>query len=379
MIGSLQGEARMQLTGHILIAGASGVIGSGAVEHFARTPGWQVTALSRRAPVAAADGTFSHLAADLTDPEACRQSVAQLPPVSHLIYAAVAEAPGLVGGWRDPALMALNGAMFANLLDPLAASGALRHVSLVQGAKAYGAHHHLVEVPCREDQPRDDHANFYWLHEDHLRQRADEAGFAFTIFRPQVLLGAAPGAAMNPVAPIGAYAALCRELGRPFAFPGHPGALWEVVDTGLMAEAFLWAALAPAAAGETFNVTNGDVFVPAHAWPHIADSYGLETGGDAPASLASFFAEPQVQAAWSRLASRHNLRHATLPDLLGQSHHYVDLLLGDRLAAKSVPLLLSTIKLRQAGFAPCRDSLASMLHWLKRMVELRLLPPVVQH
>ena len=364
----------MQQIGHVLIAGASGVVGSGAVEHFARVPGWRVTALSRRVPVVAEHCHFAHVAADLTDPEACRRAIAQLPPVTHLIYAAVAEAPGLVSGWRDPALMALNGAMFANLLDPLAASGTLHHVSLVQGAKAYGAHHHDVEVPCREDAPRDDHPNFYWLHEDHLRLRAGEAGFQFTIFRPQVMLGAAPGAAMNPIAPIGAYAALCRELGRSFAFPGNISALWEVVDTGLLAEAFEWAANTPAAAGETFNVTNGDVFVPAHAWPHIADHFGLEADGEAPTSLAAFFAQAEVQAAWARLASRHGLRLAALPDLLGQSHHYVDLLLGDRLATRAVPLLLSTIKLRQAGFAPCRDSLGSMLHWLSRMSELRLLP-----
>ena len=264
--------------------------------------------------------------------------------------------------------------MFASLLDPLAQSGSLRHVSLLQGTKAYGAHHHAVEVPCREDTPRDEHPNFYWLQEDHLRHRAAEAGFAFTICRPQVLLGGAPGAAMNPVAPIGAYAALCRELDRPFAFPGASTALWEVVDTGLLAEALAWAATAPAAAGQTFNLTNGDVLVPAHAWRHVADRLGLATEGEPPASLATFFAEKEVQAAWARLVQRHGLRLGTLPELLGESHHYVDLLLGARIADKAVPVLVSTIKIRQAGFAACRDSTQSLLHWLGRMAELRLLP-----
>ena len=32
----------------ILIAGASGVVGAAAVEHFASLPDWQVVALSRR-------------------------------------------------------------------------------------------------------------------------------------------------------------------------------------------------------------------------------------------------------------------------------------------------------------------------------------------
>ena len=359
---------------HILVAGASGVIGAGAVEHFARA-GWAVTALSRRRPIVGDDCRFDHFAVDLSDTAACRGAVAALPPVTHLIYAAVKEAPGLVSGWYDPALIEANGAMFANLIDPLAATAALAHVSLLQGTKAYGAHHHRIAVPAREDGPRDDHLNFYWLHEDRLRARAEEAGFAFTIFRPQVLLGGAPGAAMNPVAPIGAYAALCRELGRPFAYPGNEMAFMELVDTDLIAKAFEWAAGTPAAAGQVFNITDGDVFVPAHAWPEIAATLGLATGEPTAIKLADFFAAPEIRVAWTRLVERHGLRIADLPVLLGESHHYVDLLLGTRIAEKSVPVLLSTIKIRQAGFAGCCDSRKSLIHWLYRMSELKLLPP----
>lgn len=239
---------------HVLIAGASGVIGAGAVEHFGGLPGWRVTGLSRRVPVVDECAVFQHLAVDLDDRAACAEAVATLPPVTHLIYTAVAEAPGLVGGWFDQGLIEKNGSMFANLLDPLATAGHLRHVSLLQGTKAYGGHHHAVALPCRERQSRDQHPNFYWLHEDHLRLRAKEAAFAFTVFRPQVLLGAAPGVAMNPVAALGAYAALTAELGRPFAFPGKGEVMWEMVDTGLLAEAMALAAEAPAAAEQIFNI-----------------------------------------------------------------------------------------------------------------------------
>jgi nucleoside-diphosphate-sugar epimerase len=361
--------------GHILVAGASGVIGTGAVEHFARLEDWHVTTLSRRRPMISDDCEFSHVSVDLNDAVACHRAVGSLPPITNLVYAAVAESPGLVSGWYNQALIEANGVMFANILDPLARSGALRHVSLLQGAKAYGAHHHAVEIPCREDRPRDDHPNFYWLQEDLTRELAAKAGFVYTIFRPQVLLGAAPGAAMNPVAAIGAYAALCRELDRPFAFPGDPAAIWEMVDTGLLAEALEWAATSPAAANQVFNITNGDVLVPAHAWSHIADHLGIAAGGQSPAGLAAFFAEVEVHAAWTRLAERYTLRLPSLPGLLGESHHYTDLLLGARIAGKSVPVLLSTIKLRQAGFAACRDSLDSLLYQLGRMIENRLLPP----
>lgn len=364
------------MVAHILVAGASGVIGTAAVEHFGQSPERRVTALSRRAPVVGAGVAFDHLALDLEDRAVCQAALITLPPVTHLVYAAVKEAPGLVGGWRDEALIAANGAMFANVLDPLAKQGNLRHVTLLQGAKAYGAHRHPVAVPLREDTPRDDHPNFYWLHEDHLRSVAAESGFAFTILRPQVLLGSASGAAMNPVAALGAYAALCRELGLPFAYPGAGAGVMELVDAGLLAEAFEWAAQSPAAAGQTFNVTNGDVMVLSDAWPHIAAWFGSDPAGEAPASLAAFFAEDACVSAWGRLAERHGLRVPRLPDLLGQSHHYVDLLLGARIGARPVPVLLSTIKLRQAGFFPCRDSRDSLRHWLARMTELKLLPPL---
>jgi nucleoside-diphosphate-sugar epimerase len=363
----------------VLIAGASGVIGAGAVEHFGRLPGWQVVALSRRRPVVLPGCAFTHVAVDLDDQTACARAIAGLPPVTYMIYAAVKEAPGLAAGWRDTGLMAANLQMFTHLLEPLAASGRLRHVSLMQGAKAYGAHVHPVEVPLREDGLRDPHPNFYWLHEDLLRASAAHAGFDFTIWRPQVLVGTAPGAAMNPVAAIGAYAAICRELGLPFALPGDSEALLELVDTDLLATALAWAAETPAAAGQTFNITNGDVFVLRHAWPKLAQALGLAAGDIAPTGFASFLADPANQETWSRIAARHALAEPSLDALLGQSHHYLDLLNGSRLGARPTPVLLSTIKLRQAGFSGCRDSLAALIAQLQRMVELRLLPEAGLH
>jgi nucleoside-diphosphate-sugar epimerase len=360
----------------ILVVGASGVIGTAAIEYFARLPEWEVIALSRRLPVVSEGLGFDHVAVDLRDANACKRLVENLLPVSHLLYAAVSEAPGLAAGWRDEALMDENGAMFAHVLVPLASAGSLQHVTLLQGAKAYGAHVHPVTVPLREDTPRDPHANFYWLHEDLLRETAARNGFAFTIFRPQVVLGWAPGAAMNPVAAIGAYAALCRELRLPFALPGESAALWEMADACLLAEAIAWAMTDAAAIGATFNLTNGDVFVLRHAWSELACRLGLDCEGPAPADFRSLFAAPGSRSAWSAIAARHGLTESSLPALLGQSAAYLDLLLAPRIADKVSPVLLSTIKLRQAGFAACRDSLDSLVGQLRKMAQLRLLPPL---
>lgn len=362
----------------LLIAGASGVIGASAVEHFARLPGWRVIALSRRRPVVSPDCAFQHIALDLADGTECQTAVALMPSVTHLVYAAATEAPGLVSGWRDPAIMQQNAAMFANLLGPLTATGRLRHVNLLQGAKAYGAHVHPVSVPLREDAARDLHDNFYWLQEDYLREVGAKEGFTFTIWRPQVLIGSAPGAAMNPVAAIGAYAALCQHRSLPFALPGTGEALLELVDADLMAQALAWAASDPAAAGQTFNITNGDVFVLRHAWRNLAKMLGVAEEGPAPPDFATFFAEPHNQRAWASLAAHYNLAEASLSRLLGQSHHYLDLLNAERIAQKVSPVLLSTIKLRQAGFTDCRDSLTALTDQVRRMARLRLLPPLLR-
>ena len=44
----------------VLIAGASGVIGSAALEHFTNLDGWTTIALSRRRPEIAQDRSFRH-------------------------------------------------------------------------------------------------------------------------------------------------------------------------------------------------------------------------------------------------------------------------------------------------------------------------------
>ncbi|MEO8559978.1 MAG: NAD-dependent epimerase/dehydratase family protein, partial [Rhodospirillales bacterium] len=61
--------APMKAQNTILIAGATGVVGRAAVEHFAKKEDWRVIALSRRKPDAA--GNYRHLALDLSDAAAC--------------------------------------------------------------------------------------------------------------------------------------------------------------------------------------------------------------------------------------------------------------------------------------------------------------------
>jgi nucleoside-diphosphate-sugar epimerase len=358
----------------VLIVGATGMIGEAALAHFSGARNWRTVAVSRRTPEPVVSGEFRHLPLDLTDAAACRQACQQLGDVTHVIYAAVSEQPGLVSGWRDPQQMQANLAMLRNLLEPLAATApGLRHLILMQGAKAYGTHAgHQPPVPAREAAPRVAHDNFYWLQEDYLRAKARECGFCWTIFRPQVVVGAAWGSAMNPLLPVAVFAALRREEGRPFSYPGGLPQLAEIVDATLLAEACEWAALAGEAQFETFNITNGDVFAWREAWPVLADALRVDVGPDEPLRLAEYLSARAPL--WNTIAARAGLRVLELPRLLGQSHHYIDLLLRGGTDPGRRPLLLSTIKLRLAGFSACRDSEQVIRRCIGTLRERRLIP-----
>ena len=354
----------------ILIAGASGLIGREAVAHFASS-GWRVLALSRRPPEVATP--IEHLAVDLMDAAAVAALAPRLKDVTHLVYAALMEQPGLVRGWRDRAQMDANIAMLRHLFEPLAqATKGLRHVSLFQGTKAYGAHLHPVPVPAREDAPRDPHENFYWLQEDYLRARRAGAGWSLTIWRPQVVFGHATGSPMNVLAALGAYAAIRRHQGLPFAYTGGAAYANEAIDARLIARALRWAAESPHAADQTFNITNGDVFDWPSLWPDLATIFGLDAGAPEPQRLAQTL--PPLEPVWQAVVRAHGLRALTLEQFAGASLQYADFLLAPQAREAPPPVLVSTIKLRQAGFGDCIDTVRMLRELVADMRERRYLP-----
>jgi nucleoside-diphosphate-sugar epimerase len=359
--------------GKVLITGASGVVGSSAVEAFANS-GWEVIAISRRAPELRASGQVAHLPVDLTNRQDAATSLGALRGVSHVVFAAVSEAPGLVSGWFDDARMQLNLAMLQNCLEPLIASNrGLRHVSIMQGTKAYGLHIHPLDIPARERAPRDPHPNFYWLQEDYLSARSADAGFDYTIFRPPMVMGGAYGAAMNVAIVLGVYAAICREEGLPFAFPGGASYVTEALDARLLGEALVWAANAPTARNEHFNLTNGDVFEWRSVWPAIADALGVELGPDNPLSLSELL--PAKAGLWQDIVTKHRLRPLTMNDLLGESHFVTDFLFGHGLDTPVPPAFISTIKIRKAGFTGVCDTEEMFRYWASVFIDRRIIPP----
>src|SRR2546430_8301869 len=103
-------------------------------------------------------------------------------------------------------------------------------------------------------------------------------GFTYTALRPQLVTGKTPGA-LNVLPAIGVYAAIRREKGEAFSFPGGPSFVWEEADADLVGQVMVWAAQAPQAANEIFNVTNGDVFEWRGGWPAVVGTLGGNLGG----------------------------------------------------------------------------------------------------
>jgi nucleoside-diphosphate-sugar epimerase len=355
----------------VLIVGASGLVGTAAAISFANA-GWQVVATSRRRPELLEHPNIEFVALDLQDQDACATTCAQLNGISHVVYTAVYEMPGLVNGWSDPVQIRTNGQMLENLLRGLAQNNDLQHVTLLQGTKAYGAMVGPMRVPARENQPRVDHPNFYWVQEDFLRAHAAEHNYAFTILRPQMIVGPNHGVVMNLPPVVGVYAAIRQAEGLPFSFPGGVDRALEAVDTRLVGDACLWAATNSCAVGETYNLTNGEVFSWRDMWSAIAAALDVQPGDDEPLSVAEYLT--QREDLWNQIVREHDLAPNTLAQIVGESHHYADLCFAYGATEPPPPIFVSTVKIKQAGFTQTYDSEESFCYWLKDLRGRRIIP-----
>lgn len=362
----------------IVVAGASGLVGGAAVRLFAHRGDWEVVAVSRR-PVLGAPASVQHVALDLGDRAACERALGTIADVTHVIYAALTEKlEDIYGGWSDPGQIAKNVTMLHNFFEPLAdASRELRHVSLVHGGKAYGCHlpHLKVPVPMRESLPRVPHANFYHEQEDYLAARQKGRSWGWTVFRPVMIAGVGTGSNMNAFLTLPLFAALRREAGLDLPMPAGVSLVADATDADLIADALAWAASSPEARNEIFNISNGDVFALHDAFPVVADALGMRLG---PPQRFDIVGEIRRMATlWQDMVQRHGL----------EAPRDVDALFGGSMtmggawsaeAPEGNPLrwgVLSTIKLRQAGFSRCVDTLEMVRSYVRRYQELRILPP----
>jgi nucleoside-diphosphate-sugar epimerase len=356
----------------VVVAGATGLVGNAALRHFGSAGGCDVVALARRKPRELYGAR--HVPIDLTDSAQCGRAAAELQGTTHLVYAALYEAPNLVDGWRDANQIRINDLMLRHLMAALEpVSPDLKHVALLQGTKAYGVHVRPLTVPAREGRSEMyEQPNFYWAQENFLREAQHGKSWHWSILRPVLIVGLAMGGAMDLIPPLGVYAAMLRQQGRALDFPGGAARVSQAVDVDLLARAIAWSGDAVAARNEAFNVTNGDVFTWENIWPAIADALEMKPGTAVPLSLAQEY--PKWSAPWDDLRRKHNLIAPGLEEFVGLSFQYADYSMRYGQTQSGPPSIVSTVKINQAGFTEMMDTEAMFRKWFAQAKASRLLP-----
>jgi nucleoside-diphosphate-sugar epimerase len=345
----------------MLVIGATGVIGRRAIRHLDAAEGWRAIGVSRRKP---ADATgAAHVSVDLMDKADCRAKLGALDGVTHLLYAAYTDRPS----WAEQC--APNALMLENVLDGLeGASGGLRRVILMQGTKYYGSHLGPFKTPALESDSRHMPPNFYFNQQDLLAERQKGRDWTWTCLRPHTVCGFAVGMPMNLVAVIGVYAAISKALGLPLRFPGTEAcyrAVFQVTDADLLARATLWAADAPGAANEAFNITNGDFFRWQTLWPGFARVFGMDYAPPQAIRLADFMADKEP--VWRALVAQHGLMETPF----AQAAHWP---FGDYIFNQYWDIMSDTLKARLAGFPDCTPSEAMFHRLFGELRERRFIP-----
>ena len=342
-----------------LVVGATGIAG-GALARLLVSHGWEVLGLSRRG-AGDLDGV-TPVQADLTDAKALREALADHRP-THVFVTAWARQDSEAENIR------VNGAMVRDVLEAVRPAGSVRHVALLTGLKhylgpfeAYGQGD-VPDTPFHEDEDRLDYPNFYYAQEDEVFAAAERDGFTWSVHRAHTIIGYALGNAMNMGQTLAAQAAICRELDRPFVFPGSEtqwNGVTDMTDAGLLAEQMHWAATTPAATNTAFNTANGDVFRWRWLWPRLAERLGVrhEGYGDAPRPLEEQMAD--AAPVWTRLAEREGLRESDLDRVASWWHTDGDL-------GRDMECLTDLARSRAAGFTGYRSTLAAFLELFDRL------------
>ena len=345
-----------------LVIGPTGATGGPIAAALARRSGWRVYGMSRTAPPS--EAPFTHISADLTNPDSCRRALAGIEPVTHAFFAA--RAPFREGGVED---VEGNVAMLAATLDALETrSGALEHVHLLEGIKWYGMHLGPYPTPSREDDPRHLPPNFYYDQQDFLSERAAQARWGWSASRPSYICDFAPHRSRNLISVLGTYAAICRELNVPLDFPGSAAAysvLSELSDANCLAEAIIFIATHEAGKNAAFNVTNGDNFRWCQVWPLLAQWFGMPCGVPRRIKLATWMADKGP--VWDRIVARHGLERRSLESLASWEF-------ADFVFEKEWDILTDTGRLRRAGFNACVDTIAMVRDQLNQYRDAKLLP-----
>ena len=409
---------------HALIVGATGFVGRALLLHLAELSSWRVTALCRTPEKLCDPGgdVCSVLASvDLSGEPAQILEILQTVPdqITHIFYCPWSGAPhspsqfGAHGQiWHAAKEESeLNLRMLENLVSAAVATQAraLRRIILLEGSQWYGAHlgpwsiergMNVVprgvanyKTPFEEDDERPC-ACWYMDQQDMLAQRltqlqqqrrsaalVGELSFdlpllEWTALRPNHVIGSGAGSPMNLGTGLAALFALFKESGTGTApFPGTPAsydALTEATSALLLCQGLEWAATAPSASNQAFNLVNGDCFRWRYMWPRLAAATGLvaeppPAGGRGPL-LVDFV--QKHEKLWSSMCTKYGLVVPRLDLLL--SADFLDTTLK-----REYDFLSSMNKARAAGFDASADTAQTFLDLWAELSEEHVVPPLL--
>jgi nucleoside-diphosphate-sugar epimerase len=351
---------------NLLITGAYGVLGTGVTDAALAAPGRRIITATRRAPPAhhfAGREAPLSLSVDLLDAGATRAAFAEIEGEIDLAFAAY-----LDGGSMEHSIDA-NVSILNNTLEALSARDVRAgNVVLMGGAKSYGFHLGSMKTPARESDARLAAPIFYHQQEDILAQWAQRHGATWTVLRPHMVFGPSIASPMNLVTGLATFAAISRELGVPLRFPGSWGtwsALHQTMDALLLGRASLWALDAREARDQVFNISNGDAFRWRHMWGVLAEVYGVEVGEPQPMNLAAQM--EAMKPVWEKLMEKYGLVRTPYEQIANWA--FLDACLN-----YDEDVVLSTVKLVQAGFTEVVDTHESFRQQLLRLREMNLVP-----
>ncbi|MHC8380827.1 SDR family oxidoreductase [Pseudomonas sp. LB3P14] len=351
---------------NLLITGAYGVLGTGITDAAVADSGRRVITAARRAPPShhfPGGNAPTSLSVDLLDAYATRAALAEIDGKVDLAFAAYVD-----GGSMEKSINS-NIAILQNTLDALSARDVpVGNVVLMGGAKSYGFHLGSMKTPARESDPRLAAPIFYHQQEDLLAEWAERNGATWTVLRPHMVFGPSIASPMNLVTGLATFAAINRELGVPLRFPGSWGtwsALHQTMDAQLFGRASLWTLDAEGARNQVFNITNGDSFRWRHMWKVLAEVYGIEVGEPQPMNLATQM--ESMKQVWDKLVAKHGLVNTPYDQIANWG--FLDAVLN-----WEEDIVLSTVKLTQAGFTEVIDTHDSFRQQLLRLREMKLVP-----
>ena len=350
---------------HALIAGVSGIIGRHLAEHLLETGKWNVSGISRHKHDLPKG--VKHIAVDLTDADSTKAALKKNAATDVFITTWLRQA-------TEAENCRVNAGMVRNLLAAIEGKK-IRHAALVTGAKHYMGPFEAyaktkMVTPFREEMPRLPYQNFYYDQEDELFSAAEKQGFGWSVHRPHTLIGYTVGNQMNMAATLGAYAAICKETGKPFVFPGSPQqyeACVDITDGRIISKQLLWAATKKVARNQAFNIANGEVFRWNWLWPKLAAHLGV---GAAPYPGHAQPLEKQMagmEPVWDKIVSKHGLKKTPLGTVASWWHSDADL-------SRVIENFNDMTKSRDMGFTAYQNSVHSFTDAFDKFRAAKILP-----